>query len=49
MMGHERDRLFKIAVKTNTTETWEEARKQRRTNNYAIKKGQATVLYGKTT
>lgn len=36
-MGKERDRLFKIACKSNTTEDWVIAREQRQRVNYAIR------------
>lgn len=40
-MGHERDRLFKLARRTKEDSDWIQARKQRQKVNYALKKAKA--------
>lgn len=40
-MGHERDRLFKLARKTNCNSDWVIARKQRQKVNYALKRAKS--------
>lgn len=40
-MGHERDRLFKVAMNLNTENSWKMARRQRTVTNYAIKKAKS--------